>query len=150
MSWYRFQSTKRARARHSLRVKPITDKRRDGVTGEEYVFTFRNQQYRLPGHIRYDQTSPDGIRWIATPASAKVIRMIVCELAERRCELKLSESCWGFLPLNIGHAHHLRRKKMGGAFTDDRIWILGQRVRFWTCPTCHRHEDGDLQWSKRQ
>jgi len=141
------RNTRRRPRTRNLRSMSI--KHAHGKTGGEYEFLYRGKIVSLAGHYKIDPMSPDGRRWIASREAAKIIRRIVCELADATCELHLDPSCWRWLPLGSGHPHHLRLKKMGGAFTEDRIWVAGQRVRFWTCPTCHRCEHPGPQWTPK-
>lgn len=119
--------------------------------GEEYVLMHRGKEYRLAGRFVNDPTSPDGQRWIAAYASKPIIRRIVCELAGAMCEMSNSPECWKSAPVWVGHPHHVRHKKMGNAFGDDRIFleIDGQtvRIRVWGCPVCHRDHHNKLHWS---
>ena len=135
---------------HSRNRKPIRRYGpRPGTPGGDYIFTYRGKAYSLPGRFLQDPTSPDGRRWIATRESNRVIRSIIRELADSFCELHESSGCWGWTPLESGHAHHAIHKKLGGSFTDDRIWVAGKRIRFWTCATCHKAHHGKLHWSRR-
>lgn len=121
--------------------------------GGEYVFVHRGQEYRLAGKFVQDNTSPDGLRWIAAKESKPILTRIVFELADGRCQMKNAAAfCWGYVPRWSGHPHHVRHKKMGGAFTDDRIWleIDGEKtqIRIWGCPVCHRDHHDKLHWRK--
>jgi hypothetical protein len=121
--------------------------------GGEYIFTHRGKQYSLPGKMIQDRTSPsaDGLRWVAHPKSKPTITSIVYELAGGHCQMHKSPSCWGWMPRGVGHPHHVRHKKMGNAFGDDRIWIEidGEQVqiRILGCPSCHRNHHNKLQWT---
>jgi hypothetical protein len=139
--------------RKPLRRSLIRPKERVGIVGGEYMFMHAGKTYVLSGKFVNDPVSPDGWRWVATRESNRVIRVLVCELAGERCEMRSSEQCWGWAKSWNGHPHHVRHKKMGGAFTDDRIWIEvdGERVRIriWACPSCHQEHHGPLAWSKK-
>jgi hypothetical protein len=138
--------------RHPLkrfRIRPRSAKYLQGSVGGEYVFLYRGREISLPGRFVQDPTSPDGLRWIAMRESAKVIRSIVRDLANSQCELQEAKGCWGWTPLEFGHAHHAVHKKLGGAFADDRIWVAGERIRLWTCPTCHEKHHGKLHWGRK-
>lgn len=138
--------------RSPRRLRPVSPKREQGAVGGSWEFDFMGRHYSLPGRFVQDVESPsdDGLRWIATPQSNKVIRGLVERIAERHCQLKESKSCWDWSP--VGHAHHVRHKKMGGAFTDDRIWIVidGEKtqIRIWACYSCHDPHHNKLHWSK--
>lgn len=134
-----------------IRPKPIakvSPKRNLGTPGGEYVFTYAGKDYSLPGRMIVDPKSPDGLRWIATPASYRQIHQIVRELADGFCEVRASQSCWKYVPPSASQTHHAVLKKMGGAHTDDRIWRDGERIRFLVCPSCHRKLHGQLAWSQ--
>jgi hypothetical protein len=118
-----------------------------GIIGDEYKFTFQGEDYSLSGRFIEDQQSPDLLRWIATRESNAVIRSIVYEIADGKCEMHRLGNCWKWAPVDRGHPHHLIHKKMGGAYTDDRIWVCGKRIRIWACPTCHSDHHGNPQWS---
>jgi hypothetical protein len=130
-------------------IRSVSPKRNVGTPGGEYDFTYAGKFYSLPGRMIVDPTSPDGKRWVATPGSAKIIRQIVCEMAGECCELEIKSNCWKRAPLQCGHRYHGKHKKMGGAFTDDRIWINGKKMLFWSCPSCHTEHHGTPQWSRR-
>jgi hypothetical protein len=132
--------------KHWLRLR--RKERPQDIAGE-YIFTHRGKEYRLAGQWKNDPHSPDGTRWIAASRSKTILTQIVAELADLRCEVKVSKQCWGWTPRAAGHRHHEVHKKMGGGFTDDRIWINDLRVAFWTCWSCHRDERNPLHWSKR-
>lgn len=136
-------------SRTRTRLRSVSSKRMLGTPGGEYQFRLSGKDYSLPGRFLQDPESPDGMRWVATPDSNKIIRRIVCQMANSRCEWKLVPHCWGYLPLEVGHPHHSITKGMGGAHSDDRIFVGGEQIRFWVCPTCHRAEHGDVQWSEK-
>jgi hypothetical protein len=131
---------------------PIRVKKHVGVVGGEYIFEHAGNTYVLNGKFVNDPRAPEGIRWIATPESNRVIRVLVCEIADSRCELRTSPDCWGRVAPWKGHPHHRVHKGMGGANTDDRIWVMvdGEkwRIRMWACPACHREHHGVPRWSK--
>src|SRR5216684_1878653 len=135
--------------RHPLYRSPIRPKTHPGTVGGEYNFTYGGKDYSLPGRFLQDPASPDGLRWIATRESGRVIRKLVCEMANARCELKTSPQCLKWAPLRNGDPHHVHHKKMGGANTEDRIWVNGERVRICTCKNCHRDHHNHLHWSRR-
>lgn len=136
-------------------IKSVSDRRTRGTPGGEYIFTYAGKRYELPGRFVQDpaSASDDGLRWIATPESAKVIRHLVCEIAGKQCELATEPHCWKWAPLDRGQPHHLRHKKMGGAFSEDRIWIVvdGEwiRMRVWACPVCHQNHHNRLHWTRK-
>ena len=142
-----------SRQRHPLYRSRIHPKTHPGTVGGEYNFTYAGKDYSLPGRFLQDPSSPDGLRWIATRESNRIIRHLVCGMANAQCELEKSEQCWKWAPVDRGHPHHLKHKKMGGAFTDDRIWILidGEltKLRVWSCPVCHFDHHNHLHWSRR-
>jgi hypothetical protein len=119
--------------------------------GGEYVLTHRGKQHVLPGRYIVDPTSPDGKRWIAHSSVRPILAQIVFELSGGLCEIKNGPDCWGYAARWNGHPHHVKHKKMGGAFTDDRIFleIDGQvvRIRVWGCPTCHKNHHNKLHWT---
>ena len=122
---------------------------RENRPGSLYEFTYKGKSYALPGRWLVDPEAHDGKRWIAAPQAKPLIRQIVRELADGRCEMHLNAQCWRWTPINAGHAHHGKHCKMGGAHTDDRIWNeAGERLRFWVCPSCHRRHHNALHWSK--
>lgn len=128
--------------------KPIPRfKSRPSRPGDEYVFTYKGREYRLPGKFIQENSSPDGLRWIASSAAKTILSAIVRELAGNHCELKESPSCWNFVPFGVG-THHAIHKKMGGAFTDDRIWRNGERIRLLACPSCHKNHHNKLHWTQ--
>jgi hypothetical protein len=124
--------------------------------GGEYIFDCLGRHYELPGKFVQDPLSPsdDGLRWIAAPESKPIIRRLVCELANKQCEVQESKHCWKWAPVDRGHPHHTIHKKMGGAFTDDRIFLKigGEtvQIRVWSCPNCHQKHHGDLQFGIRR
>lgn len=123
--------------------------------GGEYVFTHRGKEYRLPGKFIQDPTSPsnDGLRWVAHPSAKPTLAQVVFELSGGQCEMTNGPDCWKFAARWNGHPHHVRHKKMGGAFTEDRIFltIAGQvvRIRVWGCPTCHKNHHNKLHWTAK-
>lgn len=130
-------------------IRKVSPKRSSGTTGGEYTFKHRGRSYSLPGRMLADPVSPDGWRWIATPHSDAVIRGIVSELADKRCEVKVAPNCWGWTA-DLGHAHHVAVKGMGGVHTDDRLFRCGERIRVLACPSCHRKLHGDVEWGLRR
>jgi hypothetical protein len=135
---------------------PRRFKPKPGTPGGEWTFTWGGKHYVLSGRYIQDATSPsdDGLRWIASSESVKFINQLVHKIANGQCELKLAPNCWKWAPHGAGHPHHVRHKKMGGAFTDDRIWIsiAGEptQIRIWACPSCHRNHHNRLHWSRRE
>lgn len=119
-----------------------------------YIFDIGSKHYELDGRYVQDAESPsdDRLRWIANAASNKIIRWLTNSLANSRCQLEKNRQCWKFTPLDKGHPHHVIHKKMGGAFTDDRIWLMigGEKVqiRVWACPYCHQEHHGRLAWGE--
>lgn len=132
--------------RHPLYRPKIRQHERQGTPGGEYVFTYGGQTLTLPGKFVQDPQSPDGQRWIGTRESNRIICTLVCEMANSRCELQTSEKCWGWTPFGSGDPHHVIHKKMGGANTEDRIWVCGEKVRVWSCKACHRDHHNKLYW----
>lgn len=115
----------------------------------EYTFTHKGKEYSLSGHWINDPTSPDGMRWIATSHAKTTLNRIVYELAGSHCEMQKVSNCWRWVPYGCG-THHVITKKMGGAFTDDRIWRNGERIRVLSCPSCHRNHHNRLHWSSKR
>ena len=136
-------------------ARRVSQKRKQGTPGGEYIFDYAGKHYELPGRFIIDRESPsdDGLRWVATPESGREIRRIVCELADKQCELGSSPTCWKWAPLPQGQPHHVRHAKMGGAFTEDRIWITIEgevwQMRIWACPNCHQRHHNPLHWTKK-
>jgi hypothetical protein len=137
-----------SRPRRFSRIRSVSPKRSQGTPGGEYNFEFQGRAYSLPGRILQDPTSPDGIRWIGTPESNSIIRALTAQLAGKQCELKITPNCWGWTPLGTGHPHHVVTKGMGAAHADDRLFRCGERIRVWICPSCHRKQHGDVEWSQ--
>jgi hypothetical protein len=141
------------RPRHA--INRISKKKREGTPGGAYIFDYAGKHYELPGRFIQDETaaSDDKRRWVATLESGRIIRRLVCQLANKFCELSTEPHCWKWAPLERGQPHHLRHKKMGNAFGDDRIWIVvdGElvRVRIWACPTCHQNHHNRLHWTRK-
>lgn len=142
-----------------LRRSPIrycSKKKARGVPGGEYIFDLNSKHYELPGRFVQDETSlsDDRRRWIATPESNRVIRELVCKVADKQCQVRRGKGCWKWAPLHLGHPHHGIHKKLGGAFTDDRIWIVidGEisQIRVWSCPTCHQEHHNKLYWTPKE
>jgi hypothetical protein len=131
-------------------------KPKPGTPGGEYNFTWRGKAYSLPGKFVQDaeSASDDGLRWIAAKESKSIIAGLVCQIADDYCELHEAKGCWGKVPRFVGHPHHVRHKKMGGAQTDDRIWIAVDgdwvRIRVLACPTCHAQHHGEPRWSQKE
>lgn len=136
------------------RRRTVRPKRTEGIPGGNWDFELNGQTYSLPGKFVQDARSgsDDGKRWIATRESNREIRRIVCELAGKECQLHKADNCWKWAPVHLGQPHHVRHCKMGGAFTDDRIFIFvdGERtvIRVWSCPTCHRQHHNPLHWGE--
>jgi hypothetical protein len=127
-------------------IRRVSKKRYDGRPGDEYEFIFRGESYSLSGRFVNDPESEDGRRWIGTPHSNAVIRGLTARIANEQCELALVKNCWGWVPASSGHPHHVVTKQMGGARTEDRLFVAGKRMRVWVCPTCHVKATGDLEW----
>jgi len=126
----------------------IRPKRRPTKPEGDYIFTHRGKEIRVAGRYLNDPSSPDGLRWIAASHSKPILSRIVHELADGVCEIKLSPGCWKRVPYGYG-THHVVTKKMGGAFTDDRIWRDGERIRILGCPSCHRNLHNRLHWTPK-
>lgn len=130
--------------------------RKAGSPGGNYEFTCLAQTYSLPGRFLQDMTSPsdDHLRWVGTTESNRIIRQLVWELASQQCQLRETELCWKWAPLRMGQPHHKIHKKMGGAFTDDRIWLTigGEvvQIRVWACPQCHSKHHNHLHWTGKE
>jgi hypothetical protein len=133
----------------SRRKKRIGPKVRVSKPEGQYHFDYRGEHYVLDGRFIQDSTSPDGLRWVASKEAARTIRALVCEIADKQCEMRLNAQCWKWAPSWVGHPHHFKHKKMGGASADDRIWVNGERIRIWACPGCHQEHHGPLAWSKK-
>lgn len=142
--------------RSHQRIRPRSLKSMSGTPGGEYTFDLNGKHYELSGRFVQDEFSPsdDKRRWIATPESNRIIRALVCKLSNKQCQVRREKHCWKWAPVEIGHPHHVQHKKMGGAFTDDRIWIVidGEivQIRVWSCPTCHREHHNKLYWTPKE
>lgn len=132
------------------RKRFLANKPKKGTPGGEYCFRVLGKDFILAGRFILDMESPsdDHQRWVATAESARIIRRIVCDLADKQCQLKESPLCWKWAPVDKGQPHHAIHKKMGGAFTDDRIWLQidGElvQIRLWACPNCHQKHHNRL------
>jgi hypothetical protein len=141
-----------AKPRRWLRPKKEKPSKPEG----RYIFDIGSKHYELEGRFVQDAESPsdDGLRWIATKESNRIIRWIVNSLANSYCQVRKGRQCWKFTPLDRGHPHHVIHKKMGGACTDDRIFLKigGEQVqiRVWSCPFCHQEHHGRLAWGESQ
>jgi len=87
----------------------------------------------ISGRWYFDNASPDGQRFVASPAGWAEITNQMREAFCERCLLKVS------IPQIGIEWHHIYGRGMGGSKQEDRLEVKGIRMREWLC---RKHHDG--------